>query len=102
MCQSEIDSTWDFLESAAIIAACDLIITSDTSIAHLAGGIGKPTWLLLKNVPEWRWGTNSRKSFWYPSMKLFRQSERYNWNEVMERVSIELQKEVGEGIQPFL
>ena len=98
MCQSEIDYTWDFLENAAIIAACDLIITSDTSIAHLAGGIGKPTWLLLKNVPEWRWGTNSDKSFWYPSMKLFRQSERYNWNEVMERVSIELQKEVGEGI----
>ena len=98
MCQSEIDSTWDFLENAAIIAACDLIITSDTSIAHLAGGIGKPTWLLLKNVPEWRWGTNSDKSFWYPSMKLFRQSERNNWNEVMDRVSIELQKEVGEGI----
>ena len=53
-CQSQIDHIWDFLENASIISCCDLIITCDTSIAHLAAGMGKPTWLLLKNIHEWR------------------------------------------------
>ena len=101
-CQPQIDSTWDFLENAAIIENCDLIITSDTSVAHLAGGMGKSTWLLLKYVPEWRWGLKGESSFWYPTMRLFRQKEKNNWHEVMERVSIELQKEFGEGFNPFL
>ena len=86
-CQPQIDSTWDFLENAAIIENCDLIITSDTSIAHLAGGMGKTTWLLLKHIPEWRWGIHGERTFWYPSVRLFRQKERNNWNEVMEKVS---------------
>ena len=73
-----------------IIANCDLVITSDTSVAHLAGGMGKPTWLLLHKVPEWRWGIEGDTTFWYPSMRLFRQRERGNWNEVMERVADEL------------
>mgnify|MGYP001296497632 CR=1 FL=1 len=94
-CQSEINATWDFLENASIIENCDLIITSDTSIAHLAGGIGKSTWILLKHCPEWRWGLEGESSFWYPSMRLFRQKKRDNWNELMERVSIELKKEIG-------
>ena len=85
-CQPQIDSTWDFLENAAIIENCDLIITSDTSIAHLAGGMGKTTWLLLKHVPEWRWGIQGESTFWYPSVRLFRQKERNNWNQVMEKV----------------
>ena len=54
------------LETAAIVANCDLIITSDTSVAHLAGGMGKTTWLLLKKVPEWRWGLEGDTTFWYP------------------------------------
>jgi hypothetical protein len=94
-CQDQISETWDFLETAAIIANCGLVITSDTSIAHLAGGMGKPTWLLLKKVPEWRWGLEGETTFWYPSMRLFRQSERGNWNELMERVAEELQKHLG-------
>ena len=93
-CQSEINSIWDFLENAAIINNCDLIITSDTSVAHLAGGMGKPTWLLLKDLPEWRWGLAGDSTFWYPSMKLFRQKERHNWHEVMKRVSIKLKAEI--------
>ena len=93
-CQPQIDSTWDFLENAAIIENCDLIITSDTSIAHLAGGMGKPTWLLLHHPPDWRWGLEGKISFWYPSMKLFRQKERHNWQEVMERVSNTIKKEI--------
>ncbi len=92
-CQPQVDATWDFLENAAIIENCDLIITSDTSIAHLAGGIGKSTWLLLKNYPEWRWGLKGENTFWYPSMRLFRQKERNNWQEVIERVSNALKKE---------
>ena len=88
--QPLITSTWDFLETAAIIQNCDLIITCDTSIAHLAGGMGKPVWLLLRNVPAWIWGLHSERTFWYQSMKLFRQKERHNWDEVMERVSNKL------------
>ncbi len=89
-CQKQIDSTWDFLENAAIIDNCDLIITCDTSIAHLAGGMGKKVWLLLRDIPYWTWGLERENTFWYPSMKLFRQKERHNWQEVMERVSIAL------------
>ncbi len=86
-CQDQINHTWDFLETAAIIANCDLIITSDTSVAHLAGGLGKTTWLLLHKVPDWRWGLEGDTTFWYPSMRLFRQKERGNWDEVMTRVA---------------
>ncbi len=91
-CQDRITKEWDFLETSAIIENCDLIITSDSCIAHLAGGIGKETWLLLKDVPDWRWEIDSQKSFWYQSMKLFRQQERSNWNEVMTRVKKEYKK----------
>ena len=92
-CQKQVDETWDFVETAAIIANCDLVITSDTSVAHLAGGMGKTTWLLLKKVPEWRWGLKGETTFWYPSMRLFRQNERGNWDEVLRRVAEALQKE---------
>ena len=89
-CQQEINHVLDFLEIAAIIKNCSLIITSDTSVAHLAGGLGKETWLLLKYVPEWRWGLRDNKTAWYPSMRIFRQKKRGDWLEVMERVSLEL------------
>ena len=99
-CQDQINDAWDFLETSAIIANCDLVITSDTSVAHLAGGMGKTTWLLLKEVPEWRWGLAGHTTFWYPSMRLFRQRERGNWNEVMERVADALQEYFGDGSAP--
>ena len=98
-CQDQINETWDFLETAAIIANCDLVITSDTSVAHLAGGMGKTTWLLLHKVPDWRWGLEGDTTFWYPSMRLFRQKERGNWDEVMERLAEALQ-EYFEGSSP--
>ncbi|MEB3235944.1 MAG: tetratricopeptide repeat protein, partial [Cyanobacteriota bacterium] len=90
-CQHEISATWGFLDTAAMILNCDLVITSDTVVAHLAGGLGKTTWLLLKNVPEWRWGLTGESSFWYPSMRLFRQQERNNWIQLMVEVAEELQ-----------
>jgi ADP-heptose:LPS heptosyltransferase len=89
-CQNQVNETWDFLETASIIANCDLVITIDTYVAHLAAGMGKPTWCLLKFVPDWRWGMHGETTFWYPSMKLFRQKERNNWEEVLEEVSMEL------------
>ncbi len=92
-CQQQINSTWDFLENAAIIENCDLIITCDTVIAHLAGGMGQKVWLLLRDIPYWTWGLEGENTFWYPSMRLFRQKERHNWEEVMERVSIAIKKE---------
>jgi Flp pilus assembly protein TadD len=94
-CQDQINETWDYLETAAIIANCDLVITSDTSVAHLAGGMGKSTWLLLKKIPEWRWGLKGETTFWYSSIRIFRQKDRGNWDEVMVRVAEELQKHFG-------
>ena len=97
-CQDQVNEIWEFLEIASIIANCDLVITSDTSVAHLAAGMGKPTWCLLHFVPDWRWGMHGETTFWYPSMKLFRQKQRNNWSEVMKRVSSKLNKELEEQI----
>ena len=93
--QMEINNTWDFSETASIIANCDLVITSDTSVAHISGGMNKPTWLLLQKIPDWRWGLEGNETSWYPSMRLFRQNKRNDWHEVMERVSIELERIIG-------
>ena len=82
-CQPLIDQTWDFVDTASIILACDLVITSDTVVAHLAGGLGVPTWLLLHPVPDWRWGLEGSNTAWYPSMRLFRQSPGGSWAELL-------------------
>ena len=84
--QPEIDATWDFVEMAAIMMNCDLVITTDTVTAHLAGGLGVPTWLLLKHIPDWRWGLNGDSTPWYPSMRLFRQKERNCWDLPIEQL----------------
>ena len=89
-CQDEINQTWDWVETAAIVQNCDLIITSDTSLAHLAGGMGKATWILLKKIPDWRWGLEGEQCAWYPSARLLRQTENGNWAEVIERIKEEL------------
>ena len=89
--QAEVDGAWDFIETLSILQACDLVITSDTSVAHLAGALGRPTWLLLKFVPEWRWGMAGETSPWYPSMRLFRQERPNEWGPVIDRVFAALQ-----------
>ena len=94
-CQPLINETWDFLETAAIVGNCDIIITNDTALAHLAAGMGQPTWLLLKHVPEWRWGLTGNSSFWYPSMRLFRQRENESWADTCARVGGTLSVEIG-------
>lgn len=79
-----------FLDAAAVIAHCDLVISSDTSIAHLAGALGKPCWIALKRVPEWRWMLDRRDSPWYPMARLFRQSAPGNWSGVFDEMEAEL------------
>ena len=91
-CQELIDQTWDFLETAAIIENCDLVITSDSAVAHLSGALGKTTWLLLKHIPEWRWGLHSDHTFWYPSVRIFRQHHAGDWGGLLEYVADELKK----------
>ena len=71
--QAEINSQLDFSDMAAVMACCDLVISTDTVIAHLAGSLGLPVWVLLKAAPDWRWGLGDEESHWYPSMRLVRQ-----------------------------
>ncbi|XP_022778255.1 uncharacterized protein LOC111319783 [Stylophora pistillata] len=82
--------TTDFLSTAILIENLDLVISIDTSVTHLAGALGKTTWTLLPKVAEWRWMTKGTSSPWYPSMKLFRQKEEGNWEELITRVQKEL------------
>jgi tetratricopeptide (TPR) repeat protein len=86
------DAINDFAEAAALISRLDLLITVDSSMAHLAGALGKPVWVLLRHTPDWRWLIDREDSPWYPTARLFRQSVNGGWNEVMERVTGELQK----------
>ena len=85
-CQPTINRTWDLTETLAILAACDLVITSDSAIAHLAGALGRPTWVLLKAVPDWRWGLSGEQTPLYPSARLFRQPTPGDWQTVMANV----------------
>jgi Flp pilus assembly protein TadD len=80
-----------FEESAAIVANLDLIITCDTALAHLAGALGVPVWIALSLVPEWRWLLDREDSPWYPSARLFRQTQLDDWNDVFERMASALQ-----------
>jgi tetratricopeptide (TPR) repeat protein len=77
----------DFQETAAIVANLDLVITRDTAVAHLAGGLGKPVWLALSAVPDWRWMRDRLDSPWYPSMTLFRQRQLGQWAPVFEAIA---------------
>jgi tetratricopeptide (TPR) repeat protein len=82
----------DFADTAAILAELDLIITVDTAIAHLAGALGRPVWLLLPFPAEWRWGMAGEATPWYPSMRLFRQPAPGDWETVVQRVESELRR----------
>nr|WP_245939706.1 tetratricopeptide repeat-containing glycosyltransferase family protein [Stenomitos frigidus] len=88
--QSLSASLDDFTATAAAIAQLDLVITIDTAVAHLAGALGKPVWLLLSVAPDWRWLLERDDSPWYPTMRLFRQRQRGSWQGVFERVAAEL------------
>lgn len=77
-------------ETAALVATLDLVITTDTCIAHLAGAMGKPVWILLPHLSDWRWMQQIETTPWYPTARLFRQRTPGDWAEVQERIIAEL------------
>ena len=80
----------DFADTAALIDQLDLVITVDTSVAHLAGALGKRVWILLPFVADWRWLTDRTDSPWYPSARLFRQETAGDWGGVVAQVAAAL------------
>ena len=88
----------DFCDTAAVISQLDLVICVDTAVGHLAGALGKPVWLMLQQPPDFRWMADREDSPWYPTVRLFRQRRRGDWDEVVGRVKAALQKRLDEGI----
>ena len=80
----------DFAETAAVMEALDLIISCDTSVAHLAGALARPVWVALKDAADWRWLQNRNDSPWYPGMRLFRQNSRGDWSGVFAAMEKQL------------
>jgi len=85
----------DFSDTAALCAQMDLVIAVDTSVAHLAGALGVPTWLLLPHLPDWRWLLDRPDTPWYPNMRLFRQTNAGDWQTVLQSVRAQLAHQVG-------
>ncbi|WP_420549349.1 tetratricopeptide repeat protein [Curvivirga sp.] len=81
-----------FMDTAAVMKLMDVVLTSDTATAHLAGALGCESWIMLKYVPEWRWELEGVESYWYQSAKLYRQAARGDWGSVIEKISIEIPK----------
>jgi Flp pilus assembly protein TadD len=79
-----------FLDTAAVMLNLDLVISADTSIAHVAGALGVPVWVPLAYVPDWRWTMHSERTPWYPTMRLFRQTSAGDWPAVFDRVAAEV------------
>jgi len=82
----------DFTDTAALCSLMDLVISVDTSVAHLAATLGKPTWVLLPFCPDWRWLLDEDKSPWYPSAKLYRQENMNDWGGVLEKIKNDLKQ----------
>ncbi len=84
------DGPGAFLDTAALMQALDLVVTSDTAVAHLAGALGRPVWVGLQWMPEWRWMLDRTDSPWYPTMRLFRQPMRGDWDGVFDAMAAAL------------
>ncbi|MGB6537388.1 MAG: tetratricopeptide repeat protein [Xanthobacteraceae bacterium] len=80
----------NFTDTAAVIARCDLVISADTAVAHLAGAMGRPLWVLIPFAPDWRWTLDGETTPWYPTARIFRQSVLGDWDGVIARVAAEL------------
>ena len=81
--QKTVSHSMDFRDTAAVLANCDLLISSDSAVVHLAGAMGVPTWLALRWIPEWRWGLDGELTAWYESVRLFRQPRDGDWEAVI-------------------
>ncbi len=90
----------DFSDTAALCDLMDLVISVDTSVAHLSGALGKPTWILLPHVPDWRWLLARSDSPWYPSVQLYRQKNRIDWDGVLTQVAQDLRRTLCLDAQP--
>ena len=88
----------DFADTAALLSALDLVVTVDTSVAHLAGALGKPVWVLLPHYPDWRWMLDRDDSPWYPTARLWRQPKPGDWISVLDAVRAGLERV--KGIEP--
>ena len=84
----------DFADTAAIIQNLDLVITVDTSVAHLAGGLGKPVWVMSRYNADWRWLQNRSRNPWYPTARIFGQPEMGDWTSVVKKIRHELAAEI--------
>jgi hypothetical protein len=91
----------DFADTAALIQALDLVIAVDTAVAHLAGALGKPVWLLNRFDTCWRWLLDRDGSPWYPSMRQFRQTAPGDWADVIARVTVALETRIRAGEQAW-
>ena len=85
----------DFADTAALVELMDVVVTVDTSVAHLAGAMGKAVWILLPFNPDWRWLLDREDSPWYPTARLFRQPAIGDWASVIDRVREELVQQFG-------
>ena len=91
----------DFMVTAAVMKNLDLVITCDTAVAHLAGALGVPVWVALPFVPDWRWLLDRGDSPWYPTMRLFRQESRGDWQGVFRRIEVALgERLAGRAMRP--
>jgi ADP-heptose:LPS heptosyltransferase len=88
--QWETNPQGDWLETAQQLCTLDVLITVDTGIAHLAGALGVPVWILVSHVPDWRWGASGNVTEWYPTARIFRQPARGEWSRVLTNVSAAL------------
>ena len=86
----------DFTDTAAVMALCDLVIAVDTAVAHLAGAMGRPLWVLVPFAPDWRWTLDGETTPWYPTARLFRQTSLGDWDGVIARVGDALVHFIGE------
>ncbi|HXE56261.1 MAG TPA: tetratricopeptide repeat protein [Tepidisphaeraceae bacterium] len=93
------ESLGDLADTAALIGSLDLVITVDTAVAHLAGALAKPVWVLLPFSPDWRWMLERADSPWYPTMRLFRQPRPGDWRSVLGEIQARLRDIGGVGLQ---
>lgn len=85
--QPAVSATMDFRDTAAVLANCDLLMSADSGVVHLAGALGLPAWVALSHVPEWRWGLAGTATPWYKSVRLFRQPRAGDWHAVVDAMA---------------